>query len=279
MSDQEYSAAPRVWTWWWRAHHGLPYDTKLTVIAKRCGVRRGDVAAVWVAMLDYASQQPDRGSVAGVDAEEIAVNFDYAVEDVERIIAAFGERRMIANGRITAWERRQVLREREDSSAERTRKYRRRLQEETNVTPCDASVTPCDANETPRDAPEQSRAEHRREEQTTDAPSVCVGVLSEPQRKTEESSTGLEEQFESVWNRWPRRVGKDQAARDWVNYVDDSNLPKVLACVERYLASDEVKRGVCMRLGRFLVQCHRDDWENDWPLDKTKLTKLRWEDI
>lgn len=106
---------------WWRAYHGIPFDSKLAVIAKRCEARRGDVAAVWLAVLDFASQHEDRGSVAGMDPEEIAVSFDYEVPYVDQIISAFGEKGMIENGRVAAWERRQVNRERDDDSTPRVR--------------------------------------------------------------------------------------------------------------------------------------------------------------
>src|SRR5262249_10189398 len=115
--------------------------------------RRGDVAAVWVAVLDFASQHDCRGSVSGMDPEEIAVSFDYEVEYVSKILAAFGEKGMITGGRIAAWERRQVHREREHDSRERIRAYRQRLKEpvpddRTAVTPPSRHVTPGGDEET-----------------------------------------------------------------------------------------------------------------------------------
>jgi hypothetical protein len=116
---------------WWRAYHGLPFDSKLALVAKRCDARRGDVAAVWVAVIDFASQHEDRGSVVGIDPEEVALLLDYEIEFVSRILKAFEERGMITAGRLAAWERRQPRRERDDDSTERVRAFRQRQKERT----------------------------------------------------------------------------------------------------------------------------------------------------
>ena len=77
--------------------------------------------------------------------------------------------------------------------------------------------------------------------------------------------------FREVWQRWPRRSGETSAARDWISVVTPDNLPDVLACVERYLASDEVARGYVRNLGStperegWIVTCARDRWHSDWP--------------
>ena len=101
---------------WWRAYHGLPYDPRLATIAKRSSARRGDVVAIWLALHDHASQNEDRGSIADIDPEDIAVAFDCEVEVVRGIMLALEEKGMTEGGRIAAWEREQVFREREDDS-------------------------------------------------------------------------------------------------------------------------------------------------------------------
>jgi hypothetical protein len=147
---------------WWRAYHGLPFDSKLGVVAKRCNARRGDVAAVWVAVLDFASQQEDRGAVSEIDPEEIAVSYDYDIEYVSQILKALEEKGMIAAGRLTAWERRQVQREREDDSIDRVRAYRQRQKKQAQ-----GSETPMSRLVTPRNAPEQSRTEQSRTDKSS----------------------------------------------------------------------------------------------------------------
>ncbi|HLI85503.1 MAG TPA: hypothetical protein VKV17_16430, partial [Bryobacteraceae bacterium] len=119
---------------WYRVYHGMPYDPKFAVIAKRCGAKRGDVVAVWLAALDFASQHKGRGSIEGIDAEEIAVSLEYETEYVSGILRAFEDRGMIASSRLAAWERRQVQREREDNSTERVRAYRQRQKGQPQAT-------------------------------------------------------------------------------------------------------------------------------------------------
>lgn len=161
---------------WWRAHHGLPYDSKLAVVAKRCGVRRCEVLAVWVACLDYASQHEDRGAVQGIDPEELGVSLDMETLTVECVLSGFRERDMIsvtpcnasetpARERITAWERRQVQRERDDDSTERVRRYRQKL-----IPKELPAETPASRHVTPRNAPEQNREEQNREEKKAPPP-------------------------------------------------------------------------------------------------------------
>jgi hypothetical protein len=71
--------------------------------------------------------------------------------------------------------------------------------------------------------------------------------------------------FDEVWNRWPRKEQRDRALRDWLSFVSLANEAEVLSCVDRYLGSDEVRRGVVKQLFNFLEQQHRDGWAGDWP--------------
>ena len=74
-----------------------------------------------------------------------------------------------------------------------------------------------------------------------------------------------------MYARWPRQTNRDNACRDWVSLVTVENEAKVLACVERYLGSAEVARGVVRNFGSsaaregWLVECARNNWESNWP--------------
>jgi len=65
---------------WWRSWHGAPTDHKWAVIAARSGVKVGIVSAVAWAMMDYASQHKERGTVDGFDIEELPINEDGRIE-------------------------------------------------------------------------------------------------------------------------------------------------------------------------------------------------------
>lgn len=132
---------------WFRSWHGAPSDPKWRTVARRASCRPGDVAAVVWYLLDRASQAPERGSIAGYDAEIIADTLGYETVTVEAIIVTLRDKQFIdANDRITAWERFQPIRE-DDNAAERARAYRERKRAEANAlkaqeTPCERIVTP-----------------------------------------------------------------------------------------------------------------------------------------
>lgn len=75
----------------------------------------------------------------------------------------------------------------------------------------------------------------------------------------------ISERFDEIWQRWPRKEQRDRALRDWLSFVTAANESSVMACAERYLASDEVARGVVKHLYNWLEQQHRDGWAGDWP--------------
>lgn len=104
---------------WYRAYHGMPYDPKLQVIAKRTGQPMAMVVAVWVCLLDAASQHASRGVIA-IDPEEIAVIQGMELEAVEAIIQALRDKGMIdKNSRLASWDKRQHM-----TSTERSQKHR-----------------------------------------------------------------------------------------------------------------------------------------------------------
>ena len=142
---------------WLRLWHGTVSDTKFLWVERKSGARFGDVMAVWMALLEEASQADDRGDVSGFDPD----SFDFRLGDEEgltlRIMKAMGAKGLIGEDmRLSGWDRRQP--EREDlgnpstgamSAAERKRLQR--LREKSRVTPpydttChdeSRGVTPC----------------------------------------------------------------------------------------------------------------------------------------
>jgi hypothetical protein len=114
---------------WWRSWHGAPTDHKWAVIAARSGVKTGVVIAVAWALLDYASQQEERGSVVGFDPEEFAIFSGFTEDEITAVIQAMNDKEILKDGRFVNWEKRQP--KREDDSTERVRKYR---EEKRNVT-------------------------------------------------------------------------------------------------------------------------------------------------
>ena len=151
---------------WFRWYHGACSDAKWPIIARKAGVSVGVVVSVWAALLEYASQDEERGSVSGFDGETYDALYGYADGTCGSVVAALTAKGIIRDGCIRAWSRRQPVREREDATnAERQRRYRerrRREREDAAERPDDAAVTPDNAVVTP---PEQNRGEQRRTEE------------------------------------------------------------------------------------------------------------------
>ncbi len=104
---------------WYRAYHGMPYDPKLLVIARRTKQPMAYVVAVWICALDSASKNDPRGLIR-LDSEEVAVLQDIELEAVESILQALHDKGLIDNNhRLTAWDKRQHT-----TSTERMRKHR-----------------------------------------------------------------------------------------------------------------------------------------------------------
>jgi hypothetical protein len=119
---------------WYRIFSGLPQDARLAVIARRTGIRRGDVLAIWVSLLDHASAAKPRGCVKDADPEEIAAALESDTATVETVVSALRDRKMILpEGMISGWDRNQKL------STPRTRAYRARLAAAVPVHETDAA--------------------------------------------------------------------------------------------------------------------------------------------
>lgn len=142
---------------WWRAHHGISHDSKLGVVALRSKAKPGEVLAVWVVLLDYASQnEEDRGSTCGLAIEQIALMTGFPEDQVSEIIGQLTQRGLIQqDGVLTAWPKRNPKREREDEgSTERVRRFR---DKQRHVTPENTDETPCNAQR----REEKSRGEEK----------------------------------------------------------------------------------------------------------------------
>ena len=112
----------------YRINHGLPLDPRLSIIAKKANINKAEALAIWISLLDYASQAETRGSISGIDIDEIAINFNIPAEQAERALGAFRNKKMInAKGTLLDWDKMQ-----KNSSTMRTRalRTRRRAQKE-----------------------------------------------------------------------------------------------------------------------------------------------------
>ena len=101
----------------------MPTDPKWRGIAKRSGQRIGDVIAIFSFMMVNASANAtERGRTHNLFADDIASALDLETDAVESVLDAMLGKVWDKDGKLTGWEKRQP--KREDSSAERARKWR-----------------------------------------------------------------------------------------------------------------------------------------------------------
>lgn len=128
-------------------------DAKLTLVAKAAGVTAGEVLAVWVAVLAHAAAQRPRGSLEGLDAEQMALALGWPPERVAAILQAMRPR-LHDGQRLRAWKKRQRVKI-DRTAAERKRRQRARQRELAQGQEPD-SAWPAKEQETPPRAPDKA---------------------------------------------------------------------------------------------------------------------------
>lgn len=187
---------------WFRSHHGAPTDPKWRPVAKRAGIRFGDVAAIVWALLDYASANAtERGSIEGFDTETLALTFDYEQQHIEAVIAALHDKHILANSRFVAWEKRQP--KRDDGASERAKAWRERNRTQPNAT----------------ERPEKNREESEQKERPA------------ARKRADEIPPG----FDDFWQAYPRKTAKPAALKAYRRAAAKGATPEqILAGLETY---------------------------------------------
>jgi hypothetical protein len=101
---------------WLRLWHDMPTDPKFGTVARVSGEHITVVLSVYMHMLVDASRNVTRGHVT-VTAEDLATALNVTDEQIEKILAAMNGR-LIVDGVLSGWDKRQV--KREDSGDEET---------------------------------------------------------------------------------------------------------------------------------------------------------------
>ncbi len=138
---------------WYRLWSGMPNDPKWRTIARQSQQRIGDVIAVFLHVLDNASNASERGRTENLNPEDIASALDLDTQQVDAILAAM-QGRVMEGEAVAAWEKRQPVRE--DGSAERSKAWReeqkaKKERERQQQNAADHTPNATERTETPRE--------------------------------------------------------------------------------------------------------------------------------
>lgn len=216
---------------WFRWHHGSVTDPKFKVVARKAGVRLGDVLAIWAFLLEKASASEKRGTFGDVDGEAIDCLLDLDDGATNRVIEAMQDRSLVDSGSISAWDKRQPKRERDDPNAAE----RKALQRDRQSSPDEAienHVTPC---------------------HTTSHQKKPILEKSREEKKDINTDVG----FASFWSVFPNKKAKADAFKAWSKLKPDDVLQaSILKAIEiQRQGEDWRKEG-----GRFIP--HPATWLN-----------------
>jgi hypothetical protein len=187
---------------WFRSWHGAPTDPKWLGIARRAGVAPGIAVAVGWALMDRASQAEDRGSIAGYDADGLACFYGCEPEQVDAIVMAMTDKGMVADGRLSNWEKRQP--KREDGAAERARQWRERNRTQPNAS----------------EPPEEIQIQNKKED----------AIASKARAKK------TDPEFDDWYSRYPHKVQRGQAEKAFAAARKVASLDDLIAGLHRYIS-------------------------------------------
>lgn len=143
---------------WVRLWAGMTTDPKWQTVARKSGQPRYLVIALFTHLMLEANEADERGSLDALDVEDVASALDCDEEAVEAILQAMNGR-VIEDGRLSGWSRRQPLREDSGSektgalsSTERSRLHREKKRYATQCNARNDDATQCNAPEAEAEA-------------------------------------------------------------------------------------------------------------------------------
>lgn len=164
----------------------------------RAKCRVADVAVIWWALMDHASQQDERGSIEGFDTEIVAVFFQIEQTAVQAVMQALQDKGCLNGKRIANWDEYQP----DEGSAERMRRHR-------TVTPPSQPVTVTVSDKK-------------------------TSISSSESQSGSDSEREVEAKFELFYAAYPRKQGPGQARKAFRAAIRKADLETLLAGIERY---------------------------------------------
>lgn len=199
---------------WLRLWHDMPNDPKWRTIARVSKQSIPAVMSVYVHLLVIASNATERGRTQNVCSEDIASALDMNAEEIDAIMSAM-QGRVLDGDRVSGWSKRQV--EREDGSAERSKRWRDAQKE---------------AKKTQPNATERNRTPDT--DTDTEVNTIVGGADALPTK------------FAEFWDAWPsssRKVGKAACAKKWRIAKLDQVADQIIAHVAAMKGSKQWRDG------------------------------------
>lgn len=201
---------------WFRSYHGAPMDPKWPVVAKRANCRVADVAAIWWALEDYASQQDDRGSIEGFDPEQVAVFFQIEQTAVQAVMQALTDKACLTGKRIANWEEYQP----DETSTPRVKRFRNGEKRSETVPPDNET----EGNENPSMSLSGSQSVSSERDVVTD----------------------LKAEFEVWYGKYPRKQARAAAEKAFAKARRKTDLTTLVSAVVAYVANKPGYADWCM---------------------------------
>jgi hypothetical protein len=203
---------------WLKLYHGDVVSPVYRAVAAATKTRPADVFAIWMANLEFASQNEDRGSVGGLIVGDVAEAFAIDIKHTRAIVRELRRRGWIVADRIADWQERQENPKR-DCSAPRMRQLRANRKNAAISTEGDGSAIT---------APSPVTRHSDLESKTQDSP------LIPPKGKALELVHDSD--FTELWGIWLKKEGKKPA-------------------LTKYLAAPKARSAARRHPGRCLALC------------------------
>lgn len=113
---------------WFKIHHGFTTSKKFAMVAHELQIPKGNVLAIVLEMLECASKNSPRGSLEGLDAEEIAFNLGYDVVTVRNALLVLCRRYFCNSNAVLNWQEYQNKSDRTNSQRQARHREKKKQQ-------------------------------------------------------------------------------------------------------------------------------------------------------
>lgn len=257
---------------WFRHYHGTSEDPKFRLIARKTGIHLCSILAYWHYVLEYSSDQDDRGSVEGFDLELAAITLDLDDAESKIIFENFYSSKLLKNDRVKSWEDRQFE---SDLSTYRVRKYREKKMKNDGNQPKKTDETFHqrfgNGHVTPQNRTEQNRAEQSKESKKD----VISNDITQKKERRQLDLCDLSVEHIQTWLTKKRSQGKFTKYDEYEileyfkNYCENKNLQRKKNGNKTEIYQDYIKA--------FQNSFSWDNWGKKYDKSSSKKSKYGFE--